>query len=118
MILALDHVDAAVADELRDRLAGAELREVAGAEEELAVDHGRGRPVAVTNGLQGTCIITCSYEARAYGICTGMRLKKARRLCPELIQCPADPGRYAAASTAIMAALQDVTPDIEVFSVD
>jgi DNA polymerase-4 len=78
----------------------------------------RGRPLAVTNGLQGTCIITCSYEARAYGIHTGMRLKKARQLCPGLIQCPADPQRYAAASTAIMAALQDVTPDIEVFSVD
>jgi DNA polymerase-4 len=45
----------------------------------------RGRPVAITNGRQGTCIITCSYEARAYGIKTGMRLKKARRLCPELI---------------------------------
>ena len=78
----------------------------------------RGRPLAVTNGFQGTCIITCSYEARAYGIRTGMRLKQARRLCPELIQCPADPRRYAATSTAIMAALQDVTPDIEVFSVD
>ncbi|MEN8108764.1 MAG: DNA polymerase IV [Pseudomonadota bacterium] len=78
----------------------------------------RGRPLAVTNGLQGTCIITCSYEARAYGIRTGMRLRQARRLCPELIQCPADPRRYAATSTAIMAALQDVTPDIEVFSVD
>jgi nucleotidyltransferase/DNA polymerase involved in DNA repair len=25
----------------------------------------RGRPVAITNGLQGSCIITCSYEARA-----------------------------------------------------
>jgi DNA polymerase-4 len=78
----------------------------------------RGRPLAVTNGRQGTCIITCSYEARAYGIRTGMRLKKARQLCPELIQCPADPQRYAATSMAIMEALQDVTPDIEVFSVD
>ena len=78
----------------------------------------RGRPVAVTNGLQGTCIITCSYEARAYGIKTGMRLKEARRLCPELIQCPARPQRYAAVSTAIMDALQSITPDIEVFSVD
>ena len=75
----------------------------------------RGRPVAITNGRQGTCIITCSYEARAYGIRTGMRLKQARRLCPELIQCPARPERYAATSTAIMAALQEVTPDIEVF---
>jgi DNA polymerase-4 len=78
----------------------------------------RGRPVAVTNGRQGTCIITSSYEARACGIKTGMRLKQARRLCPELIQCPAHPERYAATSAAIMAALQDVTPDIEVFSVD
>ena len=78
----------------------------------------RGRPVAITNGLQGSCIITCSYEARAYGIKTGMRLKQARQLCPELIQCPAHPERYAATSTAIMDALQDITPDIEIFSVD
>jgi len=78
----------------------------------------RGRPVAITNGRQGTCIITCSYEARAYGIKTGMRLKQARQLCPELIQCPAHPERYAATSAAIMESLQDITPDIEIFSVD
>ena len=78
----------------------------------------RGRPLAITNGNQGTCIITCSYEARAYGIKTGMRLKEARRLCPELIQCPAHPERYAETSAAIMEALRDITPDIEIFSVD
>ncbi|HYQ72047.1 MAG TPA: DNA polymerase IV [Gammaproteobacteria bacterium] len=78
----------------------------------------RGRPLAITNGWQGTCIITCSYEARAYGIRTGMRLKKAHQLCPELIQCPARPDRYAATSVAIMQALQGITPDLEVFSVD
>jgi DNA polymerase-4 len=78
----------------------------------------RGRPVAITNGLQGTCVITCSYEARAYGIRTGMRLGKARRLCPELLQCPARPERYAATSVSIMQALREITPDIEIFSVD
>ena len=78
----------------------------------------RGRPLAITNGNQGTCIITCSYEARAYGIKTGMRLKEARRLCPDLIQCPAHPQRYAETSAAIMEALLDITPDIEIFSVD
>lgn len=78
----------------------------------------RGRPVAVTNGLKGTCIITSSYEARAYGIRTGMHIKEARRLCPELVQRPARPKRYTTISTAIMAALEAVTPDIEVFSVD
>jgi DNA polymerase-4 len=78
----------------------------------------QGEPVAITNGEQGTCIITCSYEARKYGIHTGMRLKEARRLCPELIRIPSRPRHYAAVSTAIMEALRDITPDMEVFSVD
>jgi len=78
----------------------------------------RGRPLAITNGEQGTCIITCSYEARAYGIKTGMRLKDARQLCPPLIQLPSRPKRYAQASQLIMQALENITPDIEVFSVD
>lgn len=77
-----------------------------------------GKPVAVTNGLTGTCIITCSYEARRYGVHTGMRVKQARRLCPELVQRPARPERYARISTHIMAAMQDISPDVEVFSVD
>lgn len=78
----------------------------------------QGRPIAVTNGLTGTCVITSSYEARHYGIKTGMHLKQARRLCHDLVQRPARPERYSAISTSIMDALQSVTPDIEVFSVD
>lgn len=78
----------------------------------------RGQPVVVTNGKQGTCVITSSYEARAYGIKTGMRLRQARQLCPPVIQCPANPKRYAELSRCIMQALHDITPDIEVFSVD
>lgn len=86
--------------------------------EQLERPEWRGRPLAITNGLTGTCIITASYEARAYGIKTGMRLKEARRLCPQLIQSSARPQRYAAISSKIMSALEDITPDIEVFSVD
>lgn len=78
----------------------------------------RGRPVAITNGLKGTCIITCSYEARAYGIKTGMRLKEGRRLYPDLIQRPTRPHVYAEVSGQIMQALHDVCPDVEIFSVD
>ena len=78
----------------------------------------RGQPIAVTNGEQGTCIITCSYEARAYGIKTGMRLNAAKELCPHLIQAPSRPKRYAEESRAIMSALTAVTPDNEIFSVD
>ncbi|MFK5947363.1 MAG: DNA polymerase IV [Methylococcales bacterium] len=78
----------------------------------------RGRPVAITNAIQGTCIITCSYEARAFGIKTGMRLKEAREKCPTLIQCPTRPERYAEVSTSIMSSLYSITPDVEIFSVD
>ncbi len=78
----------------------------------------RGRPIGITNGRTGTCLITCSYEARVSGIHIGMRLRQARQLCPGLIQVPSRPERYAAVSTRIMEVLRRVTPDVEVFSVD
>ena len=78
----------------------------------------RGKPVGVTNGEAGTTLITRSYEARAFGVKTGMRLYEARRLCPGLIQRPARPKIYAAVSTRIMHAMRDISPDVEVFSVD
>ncbi len=79
----------------------------------------RDKPVAVTNGTRGTCIITCSYEARRYGVRTGMRLPEARARCPGLIQRPSRPHQYAEVSMQIMHALRDrVSPVMEVFSVD
>lgn len=86
--------------------------------EQLDHPEWRGKPLAVTNGFQGTCIITCSYEARAFGVKTGMRLQVAKGLCPGLIQIPANPARYTAVSRAIMQALNKLSPDMEVFSID
>lgn len=86
--------------------------------EQLDFPELKGQPIGVINGESGTCIITCSYEARSYGIKTGMRLKEAKLLCPHFIACPARPYRYAALSSNIMEALKTITPDIEVFSVD
>lgn len=86
--------------------------------EQLDFPELRNKPVAVTNGEQGTCIITCSYEARKYGIKTGMRLYEAKKLCPQIIRQPSRPDRYVEISQAIMLALYNVTPDVEVFSVD
>ncbi|MES9830998.1 MAG: DNA polymerase IV [Candidatus Thiodiazotropha sp. DIVDIV] len=84
------------------------------------IDHPelQGIPIGITNGSQGTCIITSSYEARSYGVRTGMRLKEAQRICPEFRQVPAHPERYARVSSRIMESLADITPDLEVFSVD
>src|SRR5436190_5761091 len=81
--------------------------------EQLDHPEWRGRALAVTNGLQGTCIITSSYEARSYGIKTGMRLREAKHLCRNLVQVPARPERYIEVSRAIMDALTALTPDVE-----
>ena len=78
----------------------------------------QGRPIAITNGKLGSTIITCSYEARAWGVNTGMRLRQGREVCPDLIQAPSRPERYADISTRIMRSLIAISPDIEVFSVD
>jgi DNA polymerase-4 len=76
------------------------------------------RPVAVVNGEQGTTIITSSYQARAFGIKTGTKVKEALAVCPQLVIRPARSHRYAEISTNIMKALEDISPDIEIYSVD
>lgn len=86
--------------------------------EQLDYPELRNKPVAVTNGPEGSCIITCSYEARAYGIKTGMRLREAKKLCADLIVRATRIKRYTELSSKIMLALETITPDIEIFSVD
>ncbi len=86
--------------------------------EQIDFPHLQGQPVGITNGMDGTCIITSSYEARHFGVQTGMRVKDAVKICPNFVQRPARPERYAEASRLIMDTLQDITPDVEVFSVD
>ena len=44
----------------------------------------RNKPIAVTNGIKGSCVITCSYEARAFGVRTGMKFKDAKQN-PEIV---------------------------------
>ncbi len=77
-----------------------------------------GMPVAVTNGKYGSCIITSSYEARAFGIKTGMRFREGIKICPHLVQRPSRPTVYAATSTNIMSMLETISPDIQIYSVD
>jgi DNA polymerase-4 len=76
------------------------------------------QPLAIVNGTSGTTIITSSYQARALGIHTGTKLKDALKACPNLIIRLARSDRYAEVSSNIMAALESISPDIEIFSVD
>ncbi len=78
----------------------------------------RGRPVAVVGSQQRTIILTASYEARKYGVKTGMRLGEARQRCPQLELIPANNRLYTHVSSQIIKTFQDYTPLVEVFSVD
>nr|HPI04635.1 hypothetical protein [Candidatus Goldiibacteriota bacterium] len=53
----------------------------------------RGKPVAVC-GEGRTVIVTASYEARAFGVKTGMTLPEARQICPGLIPVQGDLDKY------------------------
>ncbi len=78
----------------------------------------RGRPIAVTGSEKRAIVLTASYEARAFGIKTGMTRFEAVERCPQLTLVPANNRLYAHVSTEIMALLQDYTPLVEIFSID
>ena len=78
----------------------------------------QGKPIGVVNGRVGTTVITASYEARKFGIKTGMHVSRAKDLCPDFIPVSSRPNRYAEVSTNFLSALQQLTDEIEIFSVD
>ncbi len=79
----------------------------------------RGRPVAVAPVLaETTCCIAASYEAKAYGIKTGTRVREARRLCPDLVIVQARPERYVRWHHILMRAIDRAIPLGHVGSID
>jgi len=79
----------------------------------------RGRPVGVLPiASEHTCIIAASYEAKAFGVSTGTRVKDARRLCPQLVTVPARHEVYVAYHHRVMAAVEEVLPIDQVLSID
>lgn len=74
----------------------------------------RGKPVVVGGDPRGRGVVACaSYEARAYGLKSGMPLTRAHRLCPHAIFLSGSFHRYGDASERFMAILSEFTPDIE-----
>ena len=49
----------------------------------------KGQPLLAL-GMGGGCVIAASYEAKALGVKTGMRLVEARKLAPKAIAMPSD----------------------------
>jgi DNA polymerase-4 len=78
----------------------------------------RGKPIAVVGSSGRTVVTTCSYEARALGVKTGMNKFEAKRECPSLIFVIADNRKYIDTSTRVFAIFKRFTPMVEVYSVD
>lgn len=76
-----------------------------------------GKPLLAL-GMGGGCVIAASYEAKAFGVKTGMRLVDAVKLCPNAVRMPADFHEAARASQQIEAILRETCPLIEQMSVD
>jgi DNA polymerase-4 len=74
----------------------------------------RTRPLAIAPpGADRAVILALSAEARLAGLERGMPVRKALRLCPDLIVLPPNPRLYARASRALHAILQSYAPTIE-----
>ena len=81
----------------------------------------KGLPVAIGGRGDPTrrgVVTTATYEARAFGIHSGMALSVAARLCPACIFLPVDFERYRAASRQFKQAIAVVTPALEDRGID
>jgi len=68
-----------------------------------------GRPVVVGgrgDPTERAVVSTASYEARAFGLRSGMPLRVAARRCPDAVFLPVDHAAYDAASAQVMAVLR------------
>jgi DNA polymerase-4 len=63
-------------------------------------------------------VATASYEARAFGIHSGMPLGQALRRCPTAVFLPSDRPAYDAASAEVMATLRTLPATVEVWGWD
>jgi DNA polymerase IV len=79
----------------------------------------RGKPVAVVAmKTDSTSVLAASYEAKKYGIKTGVRVSDARRMCPGLIFVETHHRLYLDYHHRILEAVEEIIPIHSVLSVD
>jgi DNA polymerase-4 len=80
-----------------------------------------GRPVVVGGAgdpTQRAVVATASYEAREYGVHSGMPLRTAAKRCPDAVFLPSDFAAYEEASATVMATLRQFDVVVEVLGWD
>lgn len=77
-----------------------------------------GKPVAVVGSKQRGVVLSPSYEARAFGVRTGMTYGEAKKACSGIIMVAADSAKYTSACKQLVRIWECFTPAVELFSID
>jgi len=79
----------------------------------------RGRPIAVVPmEVDTTSVIAASYEAKKFGVKTGVKVGDARRMCPGLVLVTGKHDEYIRFHHKVIAAIDTVLPVERVCSID
>ncbi len=82
----------------------------------------RGKPVVVgadpKEGKGRGVVSTCNYEARKYGVKSGIPITRAWRLCPDAVYLPVNYGLYRKVSARIMKILRNYADKFEGWGLD
>lgn len=78
----------------------------------------RGRPLIVGGGSRRGVVLSCSYEARRFGVRSAMPMKLARRLCPDAVVLRGDMDAYSRYSSLITEVIAEQAPAFEKASID
>jgi DNA polymerase-4 len=79
----------------------------------------RGLPLVVGGKPESRGVVaTASYEARAFGIGSGMSSAEARRRCPHAVFVPPDHARYKERSQEVWGLVGQICPRIEQVGID
>lgn len=88
---------------------------------EMAYDPSlKGKPLAIAGNPEERrgIIVTCSYEARSFGVKTTMTVREAKKLCPALIVKKPNFDRYRSASMGMFEILRQFSKLVEPVSID
>jgi len=77
-----------------------------------------GKPVMVGGGSDRAVVSGCSYEARAFGVHSGMPMKMARMLCSDAVVIRGDMERYSYYSRMVTDIIREGAPLYEKSSID
>ena len=77
-----------------------------------------GKPVLLGGVGDRGVVASCSYEARTFGVHSGMSMKMARQLCPQGIVIKGNAGTYSKYSKTVTEIIRETAPVVEKSSID